>query len=76
MFNNNGNAILKGQRDTGTGLLHINLRSEKPQMQIPEDNNVYELRNAGSLVNYFSKACFSPTASALLKAVKIGHFVT
>jgi hypothetical protein len=28
------------------------------------------------LVNYLHNACFSPTKSALLKAVKRGHFVT
>jgi hypothetical protein len=37
---------------------------------------VYELHNTGKLVNYLHKACFSPTKSALLKAVKRVHFVT
>jgi hypothetical protein len=39
-------------------------------------NNVYELRNTGSLVNYLHKAMFSPTISALLQAVKNGHLIT
>jgi hypothetical protein len=38
--------------------------------------SVYESRNTGALVNYFHKACFSPTKSALPKAVKQGHFAT
>jgi hypothetical protein len=39
-------------------------------------NNVYELRNTGALVNYLHKGMFSPTKSALLQAVKNGHFIT
>jgi hypothetical protein len=37
---------------------------------------VYELRNTGALVNYLHNDFFSPTKSALLKAVKIVHIVT
>jgi hypothetical protein len=40
------------------------------ELKIAEANNVYELRNAGALVNYLHKAMFSPTKSALLQAVK------
>jgi hypothetical protein len=33
LFNTTGKAILKGQRDAGTGLWHINACSETPQTQ-------------------------------------------
>jgi hypothetical protein len=46
IFNSKGHAILKGVRDLGTGLWHINMRNE-PQYQIASANNVYELRNTG-----------------------------
>jgi hypothetical protein len=68
--------ILKGAGDLDTGLLRINLRKENQQTQLAVANNVYELRNTGSLVNYLHKAMFSPTKSALLQAVKNGHLVT
>jgi hypothetical protein len=66
IFNKNGKVILKLQRDADTGVWHINLSSEKPQVQLPEANNVYELCYTGTLVNYLHKACFSPTKSVLL----------
>jgi hypothetical protein len=75
-FNTTGNAILKGIRDLGTGLWRINLRKNEPQSPIATANNVYELRNTGALVNYLHKALFSPTKSALLRAVKKEHLIT
>jgi hypothetical protein len=45
IFNTNGKTILKCQRYASTGLWCINFRSDKPQMQIPESNHVYELCN-------------------------------
>jgi hypothetical protein len=48
IINNKGKVILKCQRDAGTGLWKINLRSETPQPQLSEANNVYELRNTGA----------------------------
>jgi hypothetical protein len=48
-------------------------RNQQPQHAV--ENNVYELRNTGALVNYFHKALFSSTKSALLQAVKNGHLV-
>jgi hypothetical protein len=68
--------ILKGARDLDTGLWRIKLRKEHQQPQLDVENNVYELRNTGSLVNYLHKAMFSPTKSVLLQAVKNGHLVT
>jgi hypothetical protein len=68
--------ILRGARELDTGLCRINLRKEHQQRQLSVSNNVYELHNAGALVNYFHKAMFSPTQSALLQAVKNGHLVT
>jgi hypothetical protein len=68
--------ILKGARDLDTGLWPINLRKEHQQTQLAVANNVYELRNTGSLVNYLHKAMFSPTKSAFLQTVKNGHLVT
>jgi hypothetical protein len=59
-----------------TGLWPINLRKDNRQFQQSVANNVYELRNTGSLVHYLHKALFSPTKSALLQAVKNGHLVT
>jgi hypothetical protein len=76
IYNLAGKSILKGQRDLGTGLWRINLRSNTHQLKIAEANNVYELRNTGMLVNYLYTAMFSPTKSALLQAVKKGHPTT
>jgi hypothetical protein len=59
-----------------TGLWRINLRKEHQQPQLAVENNVYELRNTGALVNYLHKAMLSPTKSALLQAVKNGHLIT
>jgi hypothetical protein len=44
-----------------------------PQNQISAANNVYDLRNTGSLVNYLHKAIFRCTKSTLIHAVKKGH---
>jgi hypothetical protein len=63
-------------RDLNTGLWRINLRTTNNHKPEPIANNVYELRNTGSLVNYLHKALFSPTKSALLQAVKDGHLIT
>jgi hypothetical protein len=68
--------ILSGARDLDTGLWRINLRKENQQPQQAVENNIYELRNTGALVNYLHKALFSPTKSALLQAVKNGHLIT
>jgi hypothetical protein len=68
--------ILKGAQDLDTGLWRINLRKEQQQPQQDVSNNVYELRNTGSFVNYLHKAMFSPTKSAFLQAVKNRHMVT
>jgi hypothetical protein len=76
IFNSTDKAILKGQHDLGMGFLCINLRSDKHYTQIPEANNVYELRNTGSLFNYLHKAMFIPTKSALIQAVKIEDLTT
>jgi hypothetical protein len=59
-----------------TGLWRINLRKKHQQPQLSVENNVYELRYTGALVNYLHKAMFSPTKSALLRAVKNGHLIT
>ena len=77
--------ILKGSRDTASGLWRINLHKKmlqiaraitEQQKQLPAANNVYELRNTGALVNYLHKAIFSCTKSALLNSVKKGHLST
>jgi hypothetical protein len=68
--------ILSGAQDLDTGLWRINLRKENQQSQQAVENNLHELRNTGELVNYLHKALFSPTKSALLQAVKIGHLIT
>jgi hypothetical protein len=68
--------ILRGARDLDTGLWRINLCKEHIKPQLAVANNIYELRNTGSLVNYLHKAMFSPTKSAFLQEVKNGHFVT
>jgi hypothetical protein len=52
--------ILKGARDSYTGLWRINLRREHQQPKQAVANKVYELRNTGALVNYLHKAMFSP----------------
>jgi hypothetical protein len=68
--------ILSGARYLDTGLWHIHLRKDNQQLQQSVANSVYELRNTGALVHYLHKALFSPTKSALLKAVKNRHIVT
>jgi hypothetical protein len=71
--NSQKSQILSGPRDLDTGLWRINLKHDNQQEHQPVANNVYELRNKGSLVHYLHKALFSPTKSALLQAVKNGH---
>jgi hypothetical protein len=66
-------AILKGNRDLGTGLWRINLRKDKPQIQIAAANNMYQLCNTGTLVNYLHNSMFIPTKAAFIESVKQGH---
>jgi hypothetical protein len=68
--------IMSGPRDLDTDLWCINLRQDNQQLHQPIANNVYELRNTCALVHYLHKALFSPTKSALLRAVKDGHLIT
>jgi hypothetical protein len=68
--------ILSGPQDLNTGLWRINLRKSNNHKPEPIANNVYELRNTGSLFHYLHKALFSPTKYALLQAVKDGHLIT
>jgi hypothetical protein len=49
------------------------LRKEIQHSSIASSNNVYELRNTESLVNYLHKVMCSPTKAALIKAVEQGH---
>jgi hypothetical protein len=74
--NPHGVHILRGARDLYTGLWQINLQNEQKQHSYGVENNVYELRNTGALLNYLHKAMFSPKKNALLQAVKNGHLVT
>jgi hypothetical protein len=67
---------LTGPRDLNTGLWRINLKQTNNHIPEPTANNVYELRNTGSLVNYLHKTLFSPTKSAMLQAVKDRHLIT
>jgi hypothetical protein len=76
---------LKGCRELDTGLWRINLRQKelqtrsvtaKTQTQISEANNVYDLRNTLSLVNYLYKAMCSCTKSALINYVKKCNLAT
>jgi hypothetical protein len=76
IFNHGGKVILKGYRDLGTGLWHINLRKDEPQTQIAALKKIYELRNTGVLANYLHKTMFNPTKAAFIKAVKQGHLTT
>jgi hypothetical protein len=68
--------ILSGHRDVNTGLWRINLKQTNNHTPDPIDNNVFELRNTGTLFHYLHKALFSPTKSAMLQAVKYGHLIT
>jgi hypothetical protein len=68
--------ILSGPRDLNTGLWRINLRQTYNHKPEPIANNVYGLRNTGSLVHYLHKALFSPTKSAMLQVVKDGHLIS
>jgi hypothetical protein len=60
IFNKIGKEILKGKRDSDTGLWRINLRKEIQHNNIASANNMYKLRNTGALVNYLHKAMLSP----------------
>jgi hypothetical protein len=68
--------ILSGPRDLNTRLWRINLRQTNNHKPEPTSNNVRELRSTGALVHYLHKALFSPTKSAMLKAIKDGHLIT
>jgi hypothetical protein len=68
--------ILNGPRDLNTGLWRINLKQTNNHIPEPICNNVYELSNTGALFHYLHKSLFSPTKSAMLKAVKHGHLIT
>jgi hypothetical protein len=48
----------------------------QPPYQPHSANNVYALRNSGTLVNYLHKVMFSCTKSALVHAIKRGHLAT
>jgi hypothetical protein len=61
IFNKIGKEIIKGLRDLDTGLWRINLRKEIQHNTIASENNMYDLRNTGALVNYLHKAMFSRT---------------
>jgi hypothetical protein len=76
IFKSIGKEILKVNIYLDTLLWHINLRKDIPHNPIAAENNVYELRNTRALVNYLHKALFSPTKSALIKAIKQGHLTT
>jgi hypothetical protein len=74
--NSQKSQILNGPRDLDTGLWRINLKRDNTHIPEPIENNMYELRNTGALVNYLHKSLFSPTKSALFQAVKDGHLIT
>jgi hypothetical protein len=74
--NSQKSQILNGPRDLDTGLWRINLKQNNNHIPEPIENNVYELRNTGALVNYLHKSLFSPRKSALLQTVKDGHLIT
>jgi hypothetical protein len=74
--NSQKSQILNSPRDLDIGLWRINLKQNNNHIPEPIANNVYELRNTGALIHYLHKALFSPTKSALLKAVKDGHLIT
>jgi hypothetical protein len=74
--NSQNSQILSDPWDLDTGLWRLNLKQNNQQIHQPVANNVYELRNTGSLVHYLYKALFNPTKSALLQAVKNGHLIT
>jgi hypothetical protein len=75
--------LMKGSRDSYTGLWRINLCQNKnscitapAQTQIQSVNNVYYLRNTGVLVNYLQKVMLSCTMSALIHAFKKDYLAT
>jgi hypothetical protein len=74
--NSESSKLLSGPRDMNTGLWRINLKQTHKHIPDPIANNVYELRNTGSLVHYLRKALFSPRRSAMLQAIKDGHLIT
>jgi hypothetical protein len=74
--NSENSKLLSGPRDVITGLWRINLKQTNKHIPHPIANNVYELRNTGTLVHYLHKALFSPTKAAMLQAVKDGHLIT
>jgi hypothetical protein len=83
ILNEKQKIIMKGSRDHDTGLWRINLLQTNPTCTISQPpsqphaaNNVYALRNSGTLVNYLHKAIFSCTKYALVHAIKRGYLTT
>jgi hypothetical protein len=74
--NSESSKLLSGPLDAITGLWRINLKQTNKHIPDPIANNVYELRNTGALIHYLHKALFSPTKSAMSKAVKDRHLIT
>jgi hypothetical protein len=74
--NSDNSKLLSGPRDVTTGLWRINVKQTNKHIPDPIVNNVYELRNTGSLVHYIHKALFSLMKAAMLQAVKDGHLIT
>jgi hypothetical protein len=64
--NSQNSQTLSGARDLNTGLWRINLKPDNNHIPEPIVNNMFELRNTGTLVNYLHKAMFSPTKYVLL----------
>jgi hypothetical protein len=85
ILDSNKKPLLKGSRDSNTGVWRINVCQKEvltrgttsaPPNQISATNNVNDLRNTGALVNYLHKAMFSCTKSDLIHDVKKGHLAT
>jgi hypothetical protein len=85
ILNSKHKTLLKGSRYLNKGLLILNLRQKEVQTrgdtdrthtQVSEANTIYDLHNAGALVNYLHRVMFICTKSALIHAVKKGHLAT
>jgi hypothetical protein len=56
--------------------VHTGGDTSRTQTQISAANKVYDLRNAGALLNYLHRDMFSCTKSDIIPAVKKGYLAT
>jgi hypothetical protein len=75
VFDENENIIMKGTRENKSGMWQIPLPITKPKIEktIPMANGIIKRDTAiEDLCNFLHGACFSPSKSTFIKAIKAG----